>query len=124
MCILFHILFHYDLSQNIVYSSLCYIVGCYCYLSVHNSFHLLIPWGFPGDLVVNNPPASTGDAADEGLISGLGRSWRRKWQPTLVFSPGKFGQWSLKHCRPWGHKELDTTERLSTQSCTNLTLLI
>ena len=66
MCILFHILFHYDLSQNFEYSSLCYIVGCYCYPSVHKSLHLLIPWGFPGDLVVNNPPASTGDAGDKG----------------------------------------------------------
>ena len=39
--------------------------------------------------------------------------WRRKWQPTPVFLPGEFhGQWSLVGCRPWGHKEWDTTERL------------
>ena len=39
--------------------------------------------------------------------------WRRKWQPTPVFLPGKsHGQKSLEGCSPWGHKESDTTERL------------
>ena len=38
--------------------------------------------------------------------------WKRKWQPTLVFVPGKVrGQRSLGGYSPWGHKELDTTER-------------
>ena len=41
--------------------------------------------------------------------------WRRKWQLTPVFLPGKFhGQRSLAGYSPWGHKESDTTERLST----------
>ena len=31
--------------------------------------------------------------------------WRRKWQPTQVFLPGKsHGQWSLAGYSPWGHK--------------------
>ena len=39
--------------------------------------------------------------------------WRRKWQPTPVFLPGKsHGQRSLADYSPWGRKELDTTERL------------
>ena len=39
--------------------------------------------------------------------------WRRKWQPTPVFLPGKsHGWWSLVGYRPWGRKESDTTERL------------
>ena len=39
--------------------------------------------------------------------------WRRKWQPTPVFLPGKSsGPWSLVGYRPWGRKELDTTERV------------
>ena len=38
--------------------------------------------------------------------------WRREWQPTLVFLPGKFhGQRSLVGCSLWGGKESDTTER-------------
>ena len=36
--------------------------------------------------------------------------WRRKWQPTPVFLPGKsHGQWSLAGYSAWGHKESDTT---------------
>ena len=39
--------------------------------------------------------------------------WRRKWQPTLVFLPGKFqGQRTLVGYSPLGHKELDTTEHV------------
>jgi len=40
-------------------------------------------------------------------------SWRRKWQPTPVFLPGKsHGRRNLVGYRPWGCKESDTTERL------------
>ena len=39
--------------------------------------------------------------------------WRRKWQPTPVFLPGKsHGQRSLAGYSPWGRNELDMTERL------------
>ena len=39
--------------------------------------------------------------------------WRRKWQPTPVFLPGKPHGWrSLVGCSPWSRKESDTTERL------------
>ena len=39
--------------------------------------------------------------------------WRRKWQPTLVFTPGKsHGPRSLVGYSPWGRKESDTTEWL------------
>ena len=41
--------------------------------------------------------------------------WRRKWQPTPVFLPGEsHGQRSLAGDSPWGHKESDITEWLST----------
>ena len=37
--------------------------------------------------------------------------WRRKWQPTLVFLPGKScGQRNLMSYSPWGCKESDTTK--------------
>ena len=37
--------------------------------------------------------------------------WRRKWQPTSVFLPGKFhGQRSLGGYSPWGHTMWVTTE--------------
>ena len=41
--------------------------------------------------------------------------WSRKWNPTSVFLPKKFhGQQSLMGYSPWGFKESDTTEGLST----------
>ena len=41
--------------------------------------------------------------------------WRRAWQPTPVFLPGEsHRQRSLAGYRPWGCKESDTAERLST----------
>ena len=40
---------------------------------------------------------------------------RRAWQPTLVFLSVEFhGQRSLVGYRPWGHKESDMTEQLTT----------
>ena len=42
-----------------------------------------------------------------------GTSRRRQWHPTPVLLPGKSHGWrSLVGCSPWGHEELDTTERL------------
>jgi len=41
--------------------------------------------------------------------------WRRAWQPTPVFLPGEpHEQRSLVGYSPWGRKESDMTERLST----------
>ena len=48
--------------------------------------------------------------------------WRRQWQPTPVFLPGKFhGQWRLGVCTLWGHKESDITEHTHThtRACTH-----
>ena len=51
--------------------------------------------------------------------------WRRKWQPTPVFLPEKsHGQRSLADYSPWGHKELDRTEWLSSRSPLYSCLLI
>ena len=41
------------------------------------------------------------------------QNWRRQWHPTPVLLPGKsHGRRSLEGCKPWGHQESDTTERL------------
>ena len=48
--------------------------------------------------MVKNLPANEGDAGDTSSVSPLvGKiPWRRKWQPTPVFLPGKsHGQRSL-----------------------------
>ena len=60
--------------------------------------------------MVKNPPAE-----QETWIQLLG--WedplRKAWQPTPVFL-SEFPWTKGPGCSPWGHKELDTTERLNT----------
>ena len=66
--------------------------------------------GFPDGSASKESACFVGDL---GLIHRVGKiPWRRKWQPTQVFLPGKFhGQRRLVGYSPWGCKELDTTER-------------
>ena len=52
----------------------------------------------------------------ETWVRSLGQEvpWRRAWQTSPVFLPGKsHGQRSLAGYSPWGSKESDTTEELS-----------
>ena len=71
--------------------------------------------GFPGDSAFRNQSDIAGDV---DLIVVLRRSsGGEKWQPIPVFLPGEtHGQRSLAGYSPWGCKESDTTERLSTAS--------
>ena len=47
--------------------------------------------------------------------------WRRKWQPTPVFLPGKsHGQRRLAGYGPWVCKALDTTEQLKNEKNKNI----
>ena len=57
--------------------------------------------------MLENPPASKGNARDADSIPGSGKiPCRRKWQPTPVFLPEKSrGQRSLAGYSPWGCKE-------------------
>ena len=50
------------------------------------------PWTSQVVLVVKNPSANAGDARDTGSILGRDSPWRREWQSTPVFLPGKFHQ--------------------------------
>ena len=60
---------------------------------------------------VKNPPAM----CETGFDLWVGKiPWRRERLSIPVFLPGEFhGQRNLAGYSPWGHKELDTTERLS-----------
>ena len=51
-----------------------------------------------------------------GFDSWVGKShWRRKWHPTPVFLPGQsHARKNLAEYNPWGHKELNMAEWLST----------
>ena len=63
--------------------------------------------------MVKNLPDNAGDSGEVGSVPGK-MPWRRKWQPTPVFLPGKFhGQKSLAGCSPWDHKESDIAGQLS-----------
>ena len=79
--------------------------------------------GLPtGGSVVKNLPAYVGDTGDVGLIPGSeGSPWRRKWQPTPIFLPGKFhGQRTLAGYSPWGRKDSDKTEHACTKDVVSL----
>ena len=63
-------------------------------------------------LVLKNPPDNVGDRFDPwvGKIS-----WRRTWQPTLLFLPGEFhGQRNLVGYSPWIAKNQTWLSWLST----------
>ena len=67
-------------------------------------------------LVVKNPPANTGDRCKRLRFNLWVRTipWRRKWQPTPVFFPGKsHTQGRLAGCSLRGRKESDMPEWLS-----------
>ena len=65
--------------------------------------------------MVKNLPANAGDPEDMDLIPGFRKIlWRRKWQPTPVFLPGKsHRQKNLRGYSPGDHKESDTTYRVN-----------
>ena len=67
-------------------------------------------------LVVKNLPASEGDAGDSGSIPGSGRSPGEgngyPLQNSWLGNPMDRG--ALSGYGPWGRKESDTTEQLST----------
>ena len=79
-----------------------------------NSLWIFSFLGFPGG---SDGEESACNAGDQRSIPELGRiPWRRKRLPTPVFLPGEsHRQRSLAVYSPWGHKESDTTELLSTQ---------
>ena len=82
-----------------------------------------IPWRrdrLPTLVFLGFPDGSDGkesacNAEDLGSVLEGKIPWRRAWQPTPVFLPGEsHGQKSLAGYPPWGRKESDMTERLST----------
>ena len=70
--------------------------------------------GFPGGPMIKNPPSN---AEDRCGLDPWDRKipWKRKWQPTPVFLPGKFHlQRSMGGYNQWDHQESDTTEHACT----------
>ena len=74
-----------------------------------------------GTSLVAQMVESTCNIVGTGKVPESGRSWWRQWQPTPVFLSGEsHGQRSLVGYSPWGHKKMDTTERLSMHMHTYL----
>ena len=71
---------------------------------------------FPGG---SDGKESAFNVGDLGMIPGLGRSPEEGLATLSSILPGEFhGQRSLAGYSPWGHKESDTTEQLSTAHTT------
>ena len=71
--------------------------------------------------MVKDPPAKEEDGRVAGPIPGLGRSRGEGKGNPLQHSclENPHGERSLVGYSPWGHKESDMTERLSTQQSTD-----
>ena len=70
-------------------------------------------WDSQVVLVVKNLPANVicRRFKRPGFNPWIGKiPWRRAWQPTPVFLPGKYYGQRLEGYSPWGCKELDMTE--------------
>ena len=72
-------------------------------------------YSFPCSSVVKNPSA-TQETWRQGFNPWVGKlPWRRKWKPTSEFLTGQsHGKRRLVGYCPWGGKELDMMEQLST----------
>ena len=68
--------------------------------------------GFPGGTSGKEPACQWRRQKRLGFYPWVGKMpWRRKWQPTPVFLPGKsHGQKTLVGYSPWGLKESNMTE--------------
>ena len=77
---------------------------------------LNLPLGFPGGASGKEPSCQCRRHKRRKFDPWDGKiPWRGAWQPTPVFLPGEsHGQRGLEGYNPWGPKELDTTELLST----------
>ena len=75
--------------------------------------HTYLQLGFPGGASGKEPASQPRRPKRLSLNSWVGKiPWRRKWQPTPVFLPGKFHglRIMMSYIQSMGLQELDTTE--------------
>ena len=73
-----------------------------------------IPWTEEPGGLQSMGSQRVGDDSATSLSLFTFMHWRRKWQPTPVFLPGKFhGSRNQAGYSPWGRKESDPTEPLT-----------
>ena len=101
-------------AKEEIRSSVHYLLFISTSLSTERTNQLgKVLWASQVMLVVKNSPANARDVKRHEFDPSVGKiPWSRKWQPTPVFSPGKFhGQRSLVCYSPSGCKELDLTQK-------------
>ena len=114
------------ISKRQYFEYTCYI--CLILKSHYSLAHLIVlspvslwvpgtvlSWGFPGGASGEEPACQCRSCQRRGFDPWVGKiPWRRKWQSTPVFLPGKSHR-QEEPGRPqrWGHKESDTTEWLT-----------
>ena len=78
----------------------------------HVNQFAMVTKGFPSGSAGKEPACQCRRCKRRGFNPWVRKiPWRKKWQPTPVFLPGKFhGQRSLVGYIPWGRKESDATE--------------
>ena len=87
------------------------VVMKFVFFPLHDFSTLRDNKGFPSGSAVKNQPAmqETQESGFELWIRKI--PWRRAWQPTPIFLPGKsHGERGLAGYGPWVCKELDMTE--------------
>ena len=89
-----------------------YLLYVYVWMEIYICIHIYLYMGFPSGSDGKEPARYVGNP---GSVPELGRfPWRRKWQPTPVFLPGKLhGQRNLEGYSLWSSKESDKTEQLT-----------
>ena len=99
-----------------IYSRVCTVPGMYA-LPWWGSLYHYVRASLVAQMVKNLSAVQ-----ETGFDPWVGKiPWRREWLPTPVFLPGEFHeQGSFVRYSPWGHKELDTTERLTRLPRTHL----
>ena len=99
-----------QLSRSVGLAYHCLGVVHHMEWTLPHSRHHLACQGLRGRWFSSEAPAC--QCGRPGFDPWVGKNpWRRKWQPTAVFLPGKsHGPGSPVSCDTQGHKELDTTE--------------
>ena len=111
-----------DAGLGVVQMPVCDFFGCFQLMFGFRPCHLAA--SLVAQMVVKNFLSTMKEIGFDPCVGKI--PWRGKWQPTPVFLPEEFcGQRSLVGCSPWGHKESDTTERLSvSHSLTHLVQML
>ena len=100
-------------GPSLLYSK---VTQLYAYRLFCIFFSIMVYISFPHGAAIEKTPANTRDAGDWGFGPWVGKiPWRKKWQRTLVFLPGKLHGWrSLADYSP--RCQSDKVEWLSTHA--------